>query len=95
MSFDFQSHPKGRNRNGLNFIYHIDDLGNIIETFPTQGGLAQNGAVDKTLGPWRKPNKPMHIDTPEKKLLWDRYWEEHIAWWEHERNQEFRDRTWR
>lgn len=81
-----------KNQAGTNsaFTYIADDYGYILETRPTHD-LAQ----DKTLGPWKRPNKPLFIDTPEKKAMWDSYWDNVVGWWDHERTQEFRDRTWR
>jgi hypothetical protein len=76
----------------LQYRYLTDADGKIIETRPVDPYDHVGG---KTLGGMGKPKTPDHIDTPEKKAVWDKYWEGIIGWWDAEQRQEFRDRTWR
>jgi hypothetical protein len=83
-----KSGDKKNTNSGLAFSYDIDETGAILGTHP-RGGLGDN-PVDPVLGPFRKPTKPLFIDTPEKKAMWDSYWDNVVGWWEGERAHEKR-----
>lgn len=77
-------------RSSLAFSYDIDETGAILGT-RARGGLGDN-PVDPVLGPFRKPTRQLFLDTPEKKALWDSYWDNVVGWWESEREHERRTR---
>jgi hypothetical protein len=81
---------KARQQRALQFTYLADELGHILETRPV-GGLSDS-SWDSVLTPMRKPPRPLHIDTAEKQLAWDRYWERTVDWWESERANDRRSR---
>ena len=84
---DEDSKPKRRR---TQYTYLADELGTILETHAHIG----DSSWDPVLTPFRKPNRPMFIDTPEKLEMWRSYWNNIEGWWEGERAAERRE-LWR
>lgn len=76
-----------RSGSRCDYSYDIDETGVILGTRERFSG---SGEVSGTLAPLKKPNKPLFIDTPEKKAKWDAYWDEQVGRWEAERMNERR-----
>lgn len=74
------------NKTRSRYTYITDELGHILETRAPLG----DPSFDSYLTTFRKPNKPMFIDTPEKQAMWDSYWDNIVGWWEGERANERR-----
>ena len=87
LSDDDRKTPRRRTQ----YTYLADELGNILETHAFMG----DSAWDPVLTPFRKPNKPMFIDTPEKLAMWRSYWDNIEGWWDAERSSERRNNGWR
>lgn len=75
----------------LQYTYLADELGTIMETHTFLGDGASPAPA---LGPYRRPMRPMFIDTPQKLDMWRSYWDNVESWWEGERSNERRE-SWR